>query len=422
MQIFSTLDLAAGYWHKKLNEKDTEKLAFTTNLGLHEFNILPFGWKNSQAVFQRALRQILNKYLIQFALNYCDEIIVVFPNSDEHLKCLKIIFDICKKENIQLKQSKCNFAKEKINFLGYEVKAGKYQPSNANIEIIKKLQPPKNVKRITKIFRKCTYASKEAVGAVLKQELPDGNLHPTAFHSSKLRSYVQNYGITERFGLMQALPSVSEPFELLSVDTVGGLNYYNSTEKYIHITIDHATRYIWTFASKSVTTDTYISCLRQIFQIQVPNKILNDSNAAFTSSKFMHFLKNHNVKQLLTTANRPQTNGKVERVNQAIITRLKCKLNYYQAESWNYVFQTTLIDACRNVWPSSLLIETESDDSEFSGFKISAARVKARELLLYSKERVNEEALQEEDIVECMCSDKPTLAYQRPMIKLLALF
>ncbi|KFM72322.1 Retrotransposable element Tf2 protein type 3, partial [Stegodyphus mimosarum] len=134
----------------------------------------------------------------------------------------------------------------------------------------------------------------------------------------------------KKFGLMQNLPSVSEPFEILSIDTVGGLNYYNSTKRYIHIIIDHATRYIWTFASKSVTTDTYINCLKQIFQIQVPKKILSDRNAAFTSSKFKHFLRNHNVKQLLTTANRPQTNGKIERVNQTIITRLKCKLNSYQ--------------------------------------------------------------------------------------------
>ncbi|KFM76552.1 Retrovirus-related Pol polyprotein from transposon opus, partial [Stegodyphus mimosarum] len=56
--IFSTLDLASGYWHIKLNEKDTEKLVFSTNFGLYEFNSLPFGWKNSPAVFQKTLKQL----------------------------------------------------------------------------------------------------------------------------------------------------------------------------------------------------------------------------------------------------------------------------------------------------------------------------------------------------------------------------
>lgn len=58
-KFFSTLDLASGYWHIKLDEKSSEKLAFTSNYGLFEFTRLPFGWKNSPAIFQRAIRRIL---------------------------------------------------------------------------------------------------------------------------------------------------------------------------------------------------------------------------------------------------------------------------------------------------------------------------------------------------------------------------
>ncbi|GFS69710.1 transposon Tf2-6 polyprotein [Trichonephila clavipes] len=129
-----------------------------------------------------------------------------------------------------------------------------------------------------------------------------------------------------KYGLMQSLPFV-KTLELLSIDSVGGLNYYNSVKKYLHIIIDHATRYIWTFPSKNATTDTYINCLRPIFQHHIPEKILSDRSTAFTSSKFKHFLKHNNVTQLLTTSHRPQTNGKVERVNQTIITRLKCEIS-----------------------------------------------------------------------------------------------
>ncbi|GFV22362.1 transposon Tf2-11 polyprotein [Trichonephila clavipes] len=128
-----------------------------------------------------------------------------------------------------------------------------------------------------------------------------------------------------KYGLMQSLPLCEKPFELLSIYSVGGLNYYNSVKKYLHIIIDHATRYIWTFPSKNATTDTYRNCLRQIFQNHIPEKILSDRNTAFTSSKFKHFLKHNNITQLLTTSHRPQTNGKVERVNQTIITRLICE-------------------------------------------------------------------------------------------------
>ncbi|GFW65468.1 transposon Ty3-G Gag-Pol polyprotein [Trichonephila clavipes] len=109
--------------------------------------------------------------------------------------------------------------------------------------------------------------------------------------------------------------------------SVGGFNYYNSTKKFLHLIIDHATSYIWAFASKSEITETYASCLRQLFQIQIPIKLLTDRNGAFTSSRFKPFLRNYNVKQLLTTSHLPQTNGKCERVKQSIVTKLRCKVN-----------------------------------------------------------------------------------------------
>lgn len=61
-RIFSTLDITSAYWNIALEEKSKEKLAFTCNFGLYEFQVLPFGYKNSPSIFQRIIRQILNKY------------------------------------------------------------------------------------------------------------------------------------------------------------------------------------------------------------------------------------------------------------------------------------------------------------------------------------------------------------------------
>ncbi|GFV61979.1 retrotransposable element Tf2 protein type 3 [Trichonephila clavipes] len=73
--------------------------------------------------------------------------------------------------------------------------------------------------------------------------------------------------------------------------------------------------------------ETKIATINGGIENHIPEKILSDRNTAFTSSKFKHFLKHNNVTQLLTTSHRPQTNGKVERVNQTIITRLKCEIS-----------------------------------------------------------------------------------------------
>ena len=40
-QLFTTLDLASGYWQVEIEEGDKEKTAFTTRNGHFEFNVMP---------------------------------------------------------------------------------------------------------------------------------------------------------------------------------------------------------------------------------------------------------------------------------------------------------------------------------------------------------------------------------------------
>ncbi|GBO29619.1 Transposon Ty3-G Gag-Pol polyprotein [Araneus ventricosus] len=325
-KIFSSLDLASGYWHVPIHPKDTEKLAFCTNFGLYEWCRLPFGIKVAPAIFNRLIRRILTKYKIDFACNYFDDIIVYSSSELEHWKHLKTIFEICEKENIKLKLSKCVFAQTKISFLGYEIEQGKVSPNNANIETIKKLQPPTNVKELQRFlgsvnvynkfipqYAKLRYplnqllkkdvkfnwtnecqdafdklketlttkpvlnlynpnvtchvfvdASQKSVGAVLKQLDASDVLHPIAYHSRTLRVYEKNYAITE--------------LECLAiVDALDKFYYYLHGQKFV----------------------------------------IHTDQAALVWLK--------NVKNL--RAHHPQTNDKVERVNQSLVTRLKCKVN-----------------------------------------------------------------------------------------------
>lgn len=65
-----------------------------------------------------------------------------------------------------------------------------------------------------------------------------------------------------------AIYTTDQPFECLSIHTVGGFSYHNCTKKYLHIVIDHGTGYVRAILSKSVTTETYINYLNQVFYIQ----------------------------------------------------------------------------------------------------------------------------------------------------------
>ncbi len=92
-QVFSTLDLAAGYWQLPVHEADSEKTAFVTFRGLFEWVILPFGLCNSPACFQCAMDLALVGLQWQNCLVYMDDIIVYSPSFSQHLLDLQAVFE-----------------------------------------------------------------------------------------------------------------------------------------------------------------------------------------------------------------------------------------------------------------------------------------------------------------------------------------
>ena len=108
-QWFSTLDLVSGYWQVEVAEQDRDKTAFTTQEGLFQFKVMPFGLCNAPATFQRLMNLVLAGVQWSECLVYLDDIIVLGRSFEEHLQNLSVVLQKLKCANLRLKLPKCAF-------------------------------------------------------------------------------------------------------------------------------------------------------------------------------------------------------------------------------------------------------------------------------------------------------------------------
>lgn len=147
-KIFSTLDLAKGFYQIEMDNKDVHKTAFSTTSGHYEFLRMPFGLRNAPSTFQRLMNNILSPYTGQFCIVYMDDILIFSKNIGEHVNHLSCIFSCLSKANLKLQSDKCEFAREEIEFLGHTINSEGLKPSQKKIDAICKINLPTNQKQI----------------------------------------------------------------------------------------------------------------------------------------------------------------------------------------------------------------------------------------------------------------------------------
>ena len=148
-KFFTQLDLASGYWCLAVHEDDRHKTSFSVPNGKYEFKRMPFGLKNSQATFQRAIDKVFNN--IHHAGYFCVQAyvdnILIFPEIK-----LQTVLAETMAHNLSLRPDKCEIAQREIDFLGYNIGNGKIKPSKGNVQKLTDFPIPKTKKHIERLL------------------------------------------------------------------------------------------------------------------------------------------------------------------------------------------------------------------------------------------------------------------------------
>ena len=238
------------------------------NRGHFEFLVMPFGLTNAPATFQRLMNKVFAGNLDKFIAVYLDDILIFSRSLDEHWQHLRWALEQLRKAKLYGRLHKCEFLKDQVDYLGFEVSPQGIQASLDKVRAIIEWPRPKSVHDVRSFLGLASYyrrfvrgfsemarpltqmtragvewdwstaqhqafnrlklalttapvlklpdferqfvvttdASDAAVGAILEQDFGNG-LQPVAFASRKLNDAEMRYSASERelLGIVWAL-------------------------------------------------------------------------------------------------------------------------------------------------------------------------------------------------------------------------
>lgn len=156
-QIFSTLDLASGYWQIPLDPETAHKSAFVTHSGVYQWKRLPFGLVNSPASFQMIMSEALRSLNWKCILIYVDDILVLSKSFEEHMQHLDMVFNKLREANLTLKPSKCQFAVKEVQYLGYIITTDGVKTDPGKTKAVNSFPAPKNCQNVREFLGLCNF-------------------------------------------------------------------------------------------------------------------------------------------------------------------------------------------------------------------------------------------------------------------------
>ena len=107
--------------------------------------MVPFGLTNAPATFMCLMNSVFSRYLDKYVLVFLDDIRNYSKNEKEHAKNLRLTLQLIREHKLYAKLSKCDFYKDRIQYLGHIISEEGISMDPDKIEAIMNWPTPRNV-------------------------------------------------------------------------------------------------------------------------------------------------------------------------------------------------------------------------------------------------------------------------------------
>ncbi|GMF32082.1 unnamed protein product [Phytophthora fragariaefolia] len=139
-RLFSTMDIASGYWNLPIHENSVAKTAFTCKFGLYEWLVIPFGHCNAVSAFERLMETVLVDLKWRVCLVYQDDCVIFSKDFLSHLIRVRQVLTRFRQAGFKLKMKNCHWGRSQVAFLGHIVTPTGILPNPEKVKAVMNIQ------------------------------------------------------------------------------------------------------------------------------------------------------------------------------------------------------------------------------------------------------------------------------------------
>ena len=147
----SFLDVFSGYNQIKMHPMDEEKTPLMTKRSCYCYKEMPFGLKNTGAMYQRLMDKVLAPMLGRNVQAYVDDMVVTSLEKSKHVADLEELFVTIARYKLKLNPEKCVFGVEAGKFLGFLLSERGIEANPEKCAAILAMRSPATVKEVQQL-------------------------------------------------------------------------------------------------------------------------------------------------------------------------------------------------------------------------------------------------------------------------------